>query len=81
MKSKNTYWALLIMICFLVIMILSSCEQANKRAVTDRKYIGSGLSVVVIDSCEYLYRDGGNNMLTHKGNCKFCKERNEVCKK
>ena len=30
--------------------------------------------VINIDSCEYLYIGAGN--LTHKGNCKFCMERN-----
>ena len=34
--------------------------------------------IAIIDSCEYLYADAGRNAQTifHKGNCKFCKERN-----
>ena len=29
-----------------------------------------------IDSCEYLYGPWGNaTILTHKGNCRFCKQR------
>ena len=36
--------------------------------------------VVVLDSCEYIqsYQPmvTGSTSLTHKGNCKFCKERN-----
>ena len=28
----------------------------------------------IIDSCEYLFYDRG---VTHKGNCKFCKERRQ----
>lgn len=40
----------------------------------------------VIDSCEYIEYDrtlgvDGQYSLTHKGNCKFCKQRNEkLCK-
>lgn len=34
--------------------------------------------VVVIDSCEYLYGHWGSAVvLTYKGNCKYCKERNK----
>jgi hypothetical protein len=32
--------------------------------------------VIEIDSCEYLWAyHGGGPMLTHKGNCKYCAER------
>lgn len=31
------------------------------------------LSVAMIDSCEYILL---SDRLTHKGNCKFCRERN-----
>ena len=30
--------------------------------------------IVIIDSCEYLLN---RDMLAHKGNCRFCKERNK----
>lgn len=32
-----------------------------------------------IDSCEYIgyVNDDHNDFLTHKGNCKFCKQRNK----
>ena len=45
-----------------------------------------GFNVIVIDSCEYLYkkyevRGGyagyGYGFMAHKGNCKFCAERNK----
>jgi hypothetical protein len=32
----------------------------------------TNLQIVVVDSCEYLF---WGQELTHKGNCKFCKER------
>jgi len=31
--------------------------------------------IVVFDSCEYITQ---NAILSHKGNCKYCKERNKV---
>ena len=40
-----------------------------------------GYKVIVLDSCEYIYAwfgmGNGGGSLTHKGNCKFCKARNE----
>jgi len=38
--------------------------------------------IVVIDSCEYLRVNSSSSSfsLTHKGNCKFCKQRNELKK-
>ena len=34
--------------------------------------------VVVVDSCEYVYRySGSSGMAAHKGNCRFCKERRQ----
>ncbi len=38
------------------------------------------IHTVTIDSCEYFYawigQANGGGIFTHKGNCKFCKERN-----
>lgn len=38
-----------------------------------------GFETIVVDSCEYLYKDSffgnrGYGFLAHKGNCRFCKE-------
>lgn len=39
------------------------------------------INTVIIDSCEYLYAwfgaGNGGGSFTHKGNCKFCSERNK----
>lgn len=35
------------------------------------------IEVLTIDSCEYLYLPYNYSQLTHKGNCKYCKQRNE----
>lgn len=44
-------------------------------------YTSDDIDIVVIDSCEYLkcYTYGINSFVyTHKGNCKFCKERDSI---
>jgi hypothetical protein len=45
---------------------------------------GRGYKIIVIDSCEYIYAwfggGYGGGSLTHKGNCKFCKERLKLWK-
>lgn len=59
----------------LIILIFSSCSNNNETVIKkDITY-----EVVIIDSCEYLKRYNGYNLgysFTHKGNCKFCTERN-----
>ena len=49
----------------LLAMIMVGCESNRVRV----KFVSVGQTVVV-DSCEYLVGYG------HKGNCKFCAERN-----
>lgn len=40
----------------------------------------NGYEIITIDSCEYIYawfgQGNGGGSLTHKGNCKYCKNRN-----
>lgn len=41
-----------------------------------------GFETIVVDSCEYLYKripstGGGYDVMSHKGNCRFCKERRQ----
>lgn len=45
-----------------------------KLGIFDKQFLK-----VVIDSCEYLYTDEGTfgQTVFHKGNCKFCEERNK----
>ena len=54
-------------------------EQAKGNSDTDPYGLGEHLRIEIIDSCEYLENGSeGSNCysLTHKGNCKFCRERN-----
>ena len=60
----------------LLAMIMVGCD----KKMPDGTYRTDGYSyrTYIIDSCEYFgVLDCGNgNFLTHKGNCRFCAERN-----
>jgi hypothetical protein len=58
--------ALIIIISFTI----AGCENNVKTKETHFKINGSGLQILKIDSCEYLYGPWGNaTVLTHKGDC------------
>ena len=86
MKTKTSilavtkaFFILLVMCCFL------SCEQSQevkdniaRRKVFENSKTVNGYKITVIeyDSCEYLISGNGySQMMTHKGNCKYCAER------
>lgn len=56
----------------LLAMIMAGCvKKGHKGGSVD------GYDIVIVDSCEYIistYNYGG--VLAHKGNCRFCTERN-----
>lgn len=64
-----------------LLLTIVSCDYHEVN--TPRKNTGfkvitgyEPLVIVEVDSCEYLLGDWGHgNVLTHKGNCKFCLER------
>jgi hypothetical protein len=71
-----------LLISAMLLTILScGCREVN----TPRKDTGfvvregnEPLLIVEVDSCEYLLGAWGDEtLLTHKGNCKFCLERNK----
>lgn len=70
----------LIIICLLG---LAGCETPSEEVATSKTELTNRMSVVVIDSCEYIeypYIIGTNcglYSLTHKGNCKYCAMRNK----
>jgi hypothetical protein len=73
MKTKTSiialtkaFFILLVMCCFF------SCNSTTEPVVMKDTYGGSSFRIMVVDSCEYVYL---NNWFTHKGNCKYCKER------
>jgi len=69
---------------FILILIagLSSCAEPNlKEEQTDYiiDELGNRFTIIEVDSCEYIYYRGDSRMgIAHKGNCKFCKEREET---
>ena len=73
-----------LLILSLLFSILFSCSNETdnsktKYKPTDKNYKAIGTDalsydIIVIDSCEYVTRF---HKLAHKGNCRFCKERNK----
>ena len=61
----------------ILLAVFVGCEQpiGESKTETDKNY-----TIKVIDSCEYIECDYGIfdqrvYSLTHKGNCKFCEDR------
>jgi len=79
-KIFFSVWILANILAFLYIM---SCADNTTTQQTKIESQNPDLEyqVVVIDSCEYLAGwqrwQTGSFFVTHKGNCKFCKERNK----
>lgn len=60
-------------------VLLAGCESRNVTTSTTTTVInGRNIEIYTIDSCEYIGRVVGSStdVLTHKGNCKFCEKRN-----
>lgn len=85
--------ATLLLISLIALVVVSCGPSAEERARMEKGTIkvgsenstvyqvgGRTITSYVIDSCEYLGElSGGYDMayLTHKGNCKFCKQRKQ----
>ncbi len=78
-----------ISLVLVLIMFLFSCMDAPPQSQIDETKIQVGvisnkeIYVYTIDSCEYVgsirWRD--NDVIAHKGNCKYCAARNnKPCK-
>lgn len=66
----------------ILIITVASLFSCITESNTEKKNTGliiqgnSPLQIMTLDSCEYLYGAWGNaTVLTHKGNCKYCKVR------
>lgn len=62
-----------IIILALSALMMVGCDW-NSTYEVDTKKDGILYGVIVIDSCEYIR---GASRLSHKGNCRFCKERRQ----
>jgi len=73
-RTRHFFYALLVAVIFY------GCETENVTVEeTITKISRLPISVYVIDSCEYIGNVYGGNgdVITHKGNCKFCAERSK----
>ena len=76
----------------LLVVILGGCkidydpannipiQSAQINYVEDEESLRNIISLIVVDSCEYVvygesYGRGAAGGITHKGNCKFCQQR------
>jgi hypothetical protein len=82
-----------LIIVAITLLALNSCGQPAvnlKEDIVIESTLGvfpygtiDQLKVIVIDNCEYIVTNSlrvKDPVMTHKGNCKFCKERNtHIC--
>ena len=63
-----------IILLALTALMMVGCE----RIMETDYHTKEGFRVCIIDSCEYIHMSNGNGAYyTHKGNCRFCKERRQ----
>jgi len=80
MKIKTPIYHRTFAFTFLVFVIFCSCETKNVNIQKTFTTINNrDISIYEIDSCEYIGNvyGGHGDMITHKGNCKFCVERSK----
>jgi hypothetical protein len=62
-----------IILLALTTLMMVGCELSVEK---DTKECEERYHVIILDSCEY-YSNSFKYDLTHKGNCRFCKERRQ----
>ena len=82
MKKKISIFAYVLLVAVIFCgCVPIDCKQQNKVeaiGLNDIEVTSSGVQILTIDSCEYVWCKNGNGAgLAHKGNCKFCAERNQ----
>jgi len=79
MKTKTSILALTkaFLILLVCCCLFITCETNVKKTNIEDKYLGTEFVILEVDSCEYLMVSNDTRSLTHKGNCKYCKERLE----
>ena len=63
-----------IILLALTVLMMVGCDEQNPDGSYDTSR-SPMFETLVIDSCEYIR---GNYKLAHKGNCRFCKERDSI---
>lgn len=72
--TRHFFYALLVAVIF------CGCESKNVTVEQTTIIIsGREIKIYTIDNCEYIGTIYGSNtdVLSHKGNCKFCAERSK----
>lgn len=82
MKTKTSIYhrTFAFVYVLLVAVIFCGCESKNVIVEqTSTTINGREMIIYIIDSCEYIGTVYGSNadVLSHKGNCKFCAERSK----
>ena len=75
------------LIPIIAILLCSGCSQSEKDPRENMPHVSNTVypnephtvQIIVLDSCEYILMDEGwhKQCLTHKGNCRLCKQRNK----
>ena len=70
-----------IILLALTALMMVGCDYRTDAEIEEAERL-KGFNIVVIDSCEYLYKTtytshSGFGFMAHKGNCRFCKERRQ----
>ena len=69
----------LIIITLIASFALSCDNEPIPKDIKIGNPHGQYFEILIIDSCEYIhYYDGREFWGSHKGNCKFCKLRNQT---
>ncbi len=76
-RTRHFFYALLVAVIF------CGCEEQqtsyDKQSTIYSNEQMLDAKIYIIDSCEYIgkLRGANTDILTHKGNCKFCAERSK----
>ncbi len=62
----------LIMLALLAVIMAGCMEDGHKIEKSSNAYVD-----IIYDDCEYAYSNRSER-LAHKGNCKFCEERDSI---
>lgn len=80
MKAKTSIYRRHFAYVLLVSVIFCGCESKGVTVEETTTTInGREIKIYTIDSCEYIgeIHGGNGDLITHKGNCKFCVERSK----
>jgi hypothetical protein len=80
--NKNTFKILSgLVVLFILIFVIIQIGYYVHDKVTKNKnsadYINTNYTIIVIDSCEYVRYDYPIS-IAHKGNCKYCLQRQKI---